>query len=89
MGQQSFKTVQSQLLLLSLLTEYLAFLDTVPGLAMEVAHRLVELVKVLLPSFLAKHLSVKFQMPVELAKVPPPSLFRNSKLISTPTDWWS
>jgi len=45
-GSHSFKTVQSQLLLLSLLADYLVFLDTIPGLAMEVAHRLVELVKV-------------------------------------------
>jgi hypothetical protein len=45
-GSQSFKTVQSQLLLVSLIKDYLGFLDTVPGLAMEVAHRVVELVKV-------------------------------------------
>lgn len=46
MTQHAFKTVSSQLLLLGLIAEYLQFLDIIPTLAAEVAHRLVELVKV-------------------------------------------
>ena len=46
MTQHSFKTVTSQLLLLSLIAEYLQFLEIIPSLAVEVAHRVVELVKV-------------------------------------------
>lgn len=41
-----FRTVDSQLLLLQLTAEYLHFLDLAPSLALEVAHRVVELVKV-------------------------------------------
>ena len=46
MTQHSFKTVSSQLLLLGLIAEYLQFLDIIPSLAVEIAHRVVELVKV-------------------------------------------
>lgn len=46
MTHHSFKTVSSQLLLLDLIAEYLQFLDVIPSLAVEVAHRVVELVKV-------------------------------------------
>lgn len=47
-SRHAFKTVASQLLLLQLLAEYLQFLDIMPTLAVEVAHRVVELIKVLI-----------------------------------------
>ena len=47
MTQHAFKTVSSQLLFLGMLAEYLQFLDIIPSLAVEVAHRVVELTKVL------------------------------------------
>ena len=40
-----FRTVASQLLLLQLVADYLQILDILPSLAVEVAHRVVELVK--------------------------------------------
>lgn len=53
MTQHAFKTVSSQLLLLGMLAEYLHFLDIIPSLAVEVAHRVVELTKVYALTFCA------------------------------------
>ena len=46
MAGRSFRTVEAQLLLLQIAAEYLQLRDIVPSLAVEIAHRVVELVKV-------------------------------------------
>ena len=47
-GGEEFSVVDSELLLLELLENYLQFVDAVPSLAAEALHRVVELVKVAL-----------------------------------------
>lgn len=53
-GNHEYSAVESELLLLELVSQYLRFVDVVPPLAAEVAHRVVELVKVPPPSFCAR-----------------------------------
>ena len=48
-GRRSYHAVNSELQLLQLVAQYLAFLDVAPALAVEACHRVVELIRVSKP----------------------------------------